>query len=398
MKDQIQIQLPKLGESILGATVVQWLKQIGDRVELDEALLEVSTDKVNSEIPSPVAGILKEIYVQENDEVEIGAPLALIEVAEKISLDQPQLSVEKVSEKNAQNASDLSHFFSPAVFQMAMQAGISIEDLQSIPGSGEGGRITKKDVELFISQQAHSAAEDVPLISSSATSSKIKICGLRKAIADNMTRSYREVPHAAIVNEIDVTDLLKFISQRKVQFQQEHGVNLTITSFIAKAIANAVAKFPLVNASVDQDTIIVKHAVNVGVAVGVEQGVIVPVIKQCELKDITAIAKSIADLSSRTRAGQLTPDEVRDGTITMTNFGMAGARMGFPIIRFPEVAIIGIGAIQKRLMVIEEDAIAIRQMVDMTFCFDHRVIDGLYGCAFLNAMKEELKVSELKLF
>lgn len=403
MKDQVHILLPKLGESILGATVVQWLKKVGDRVELDEALLEVSTDKVNSEIPSPIAGVLTEILVDVNEEVEVGAKLAVIQTGEAARPAPEQPAAEKKLEIASPQDEDQSSkgFYSPAVLQMARQEGIPLNDLEKISGTGLGGRLTKKDLEIYsqakkststCSQSASKqAAAQVPLISSAATSSKMKITGLRKAIADNMLQSYREVPHAAIVNEVDVTELVKLIQREKEDFQAQHGAKLTITSFLAKAVANAVAKFPLVNASVDLDTIIVKHAVNVGIAVGVEQGVIVPVIKQCELKDLPTIAKSIADLSARTRSGKLTHEEVTDGTITITNFGMAGARMGFPIIRFPEVAIIGIGAIQKRLMVMADDALAIRQMVDLTFCFDHRVIDGLYACAFLNALMEELQ-------
>jgi len=401
MSNEINIHLPKLGESIVSATVVQWLKQVGDRVQLDEALLEVSTDKVNSEIPSPVAGILKKILVEVNEEVDVGASLAVIQVGEQVMELAQSSEVTPPEQKEEQEKDHSMHgFFSPAVLQMAIQEGISISELETIPGTGSGGRISKKDVEAYKSNRVvqeacphakEKVAKDVPLISSGSTSSRIKMTGLRKAIAENMIKSYTEVPHAAIVNEVDVTELVKLIQQEKEQFHAKHGAKLTITSFLAKAVADAVAKYPLVNASVDQETIIVKHAVNVGIAVGVEQGVVVPVIKQCELKDIPAIAASIADLSARTRSGKLTHEEVTDGTITITNFGMAGAIMGFPIIRFPEVAIIGIGAIQKRVMVIENDAIAIRQMVDLTFCFDHRVIDGLYACAFLNALIESLK-------
>jgi 2-oxoglutarate dehydrogenase E2 component (dihydrolipoamide succinyltransferase) len=358
---------------------------------------------VNSEIPSPVAGILTQILATVNEEVEVGAPLAVIQVGEVgvqgEAIPVPEKTTNVVNKKD-EDAS-LRGFYSPAVLQIAMQEGIPLNELENILGTGQGGRLTKKDLEAYQKSQerigscsqsaSKQSVSQVPLISSSATSSKMKITGLRKAIADNMLKSYKEVPHAAIVNEVDVTALVKLIQREKEKFHSLHGAKLTITSFLAKAVANAVAKYPLVNASVDLDTIIVKHAVNVGIAVGVEQGVIVPVIKQCELKDLPTIAKSIADLSSRTRSGKLTHEEVTDGTITITNFGMAGARMGFPIIRFPEVAIIGIGAIQKRVMVMEDDSLAIRQMVDLTFCFDHRVIDGLYGCAFLNAMMEELQ-------
>lgn len=394
MSEEVQIHLPKLGESILAATVVQWLKKPGERVELDEAILEVSTDKVNSEIPSPVSGILKTILADVDQEVEVGAPLATIQI--QADGDQPQRSpVEKnIAAPTPQCANQsMASFFSPAVLQMAMQAGVAMQDLQQLEGSGIGGRVTKKDIEGYIQamKTEQRPSESTPLISSSSTSSRVKMSGLRKAIAENMLRSYQEVPHAAIANEVDLTSLVKFIQNEKEAFLKAYGAKLTITSFIAKALAIAVSKHPLVNASVDKETIIVKHAVNVGIAVGVDQGVIVPVIKQCEIKDLPAIAIAIGDLSKRTREGHLRPEEVQDGTITVTNFGMAGVRIGFPIIRYPEVAIIGIGALQKRLVVLEDDLLAIRQMVDITFCFDHRVIDGLYACAFLGTLGELLQ-------
>jgi 2-oxoglutarate dehydrogenase E2 component (dihydrolipoamide succinyltransferase) len=400
MSQNVKIELPKLGESIHSATVVQWLKNVGDKVALDEALLEVSTDKVNSEIPSPVAGILKEILVQVDQEVEVGAPLAIVEVAGSQSVKEEKVEVKATNEQKSESGSSMQDYFSPAVLQLARKEGISIDELSKISSSGFEGRITKRDVEEYIAKKRsssecpHRKVKEVqePPVSSDATVSKVKITGLRKAIADAMIKSYNEIPHAALINEIDVTELMKFIAEEKDAFLKQQGYKLTLTSFIAKAIALATVQYPLLNASVDgNDTIIVKHAVNVGVAVGVEMGVIVPVIKHCERKNVTMIAKEVSDLAVKTRNSKLAHEDVLDGTITLTNFGMTGTRAGFPIIRHPEVAIIGVGAVQKRVMALSDDSIGIRQMMDLTLCFDHRVIDGLYGCGFINAIKEHLQ-------
>jgi 2-oxoglutarate dehydrogenase E2 component (dihydrolipoamide succinyltransferase) len=400
MSQKVNIELPKLGESIHSATVVQWLKNVGDKIALDEALLEVSTDKVNSEIPSPVAGILKEIKAVVDQEVEVGAILAVIEVHQLEDVKEVKQDQAPIIEQKSTVDTSMQDYFSPAVLQLARKEGISIDELSKISASGFGGRITKKDVEDYVQKKhakpgcPHTKVKEIaqPPVSSDATVSKIKITGLRKAIADAMVKSHNEIPHASLLNEIDVTELMKFIAEEKDEFHKKNGYKLTLTSFIAKAIALATVQYPLLNASVEaNESIIVKHAVNVGVAVGVEMGVVVPIIKHCERKNVTMIAKEVADLALKTRNSKLSHDDVLDGTITLTNFGMTGTKAGFPIIRYPEVAIIGVGAVQKRVVAIGEDAIGIRQMMDMTLCFDHRVIDGLYGCGFINAIKEHLQ-------
>lgn len=398
MGREVKIELPKLGESILSATVVQWLKKVGDRVELDEALLEVSTDKVNSEIPSPVAGILKEILADVDVEVEVGAPLALIVVQEESTqmIGEKKISSGSGSASKSHDAS-MQDFYSPAVLRVARESGISLEELSKIEATGSSLRLTKQDIENYIENRGsikekcpHAQVKEPP-VSSDTTASRIKITGLRKAIADAMIRSYNEIPHASLLNEIDVTDLMKFIQEEKEEFFQIHGFKLTLTSFIAKAIALAIVQYPLLNASVDGDTIVVKHSINVGVAVGVEHGVIVPVIKHCERKDVTLIAKEVAELAEKTRNNKLHHEDIIDGTITLTNFGMTGTRAGFPIIRHPEVAIVGVGAVQKRVVALNDETMGIRLMMDLTLCFDHRVIDGLYGCGFINAIKSHLQ-------
>ena len=399
MGQRVEVTLPKLGESIVGATIVKWLKKVGEPIRLDEALVEVSTDKVNSEIPSPYAGVLEEILVFENEEIEVGAPLAVMSIGESLEIPRPKTTLEK----------EKGDFFSPAVMRLAQMEGLSIETLRKIQGTGEGGRVSKSDVEKYLENRQQPKAPSISTPSSSvpckmaspapksiASSSgereeRVKLSGMRKAIADNMVRSFYEAPHASLVVEADVTDVMTLIAREKEAFLAAHGVKLTITSFLIQALTKALQQFPSLNASMDGETIILKRYVNVGIAVNIEQGLVVPVIKNCQERNLVNLAKAVTDLSARARAGKLSPDDVKEGTVTLTNFGMTGALMGIPIIRHPEVAIIGAGTIKKKVIVREDDAIAIRQMIYLTLTFDHRVIDGIYGCQFLGALQQNLE-------
>ena len=215
---------------------------------------------------------------------------------------------------------------------------------------------------------------------------------MRKAIAVNMVRSFYEAPHASLITEIDVTDIVNLIKEQKESFLKRTGVKLTVTSFVARAIGRAVAAYPLINSSLESDTIVMKHFVNLGVAVSVDQGVMVPVIHHCHKLSIDEISRRISDLADRARRHVLTPEDVSGGTITMTNFGMTGTQIGIPIIRFPEVAIVGIGAITKKVMVMPDDTTAIRSIMMISLTFDHRVLDGLYGCGFLSELKKHLEI------
>ncbi|MCP5469205.1 MAG: 2-oxo acid dehydrogenase subunit E2 [Chlamydiales bacterium] len=379
---EFEVTLPKLGESIMGATVVSWLKEVGDTVALDEPLLEVSTDKVNSEIPSPVAGVLREILVEEDEEIEIGAPLARLTIEGDETVAPPPAKREEAP------CPLKNETLSPAVLRMAQVEGIDIATLQKIKGTGGGGRVTKKDVEHFLHAQRE---RSVPPPAVEGKEEHVKMSSMRKAIADNMVRSFYEAPHASLVSEADVTDIMLWIKENKVKFLETHGVKLTITSFIIQALTKALQKFPMVNASLQDETIVMKKYINMGLAVNVEKGLVVPVVKNCQERNIISIAKAVGDLSKRAREQKLAPDDVQDGTITLTNFGMTGALIGVPIIRYPEVAIIGVGSVQKRVVVREDDSMAVRQMVYLTLTFDHRIIDGIYGCQFLAAFKEQLE-------
>jgi len=386
MEEEVKVKLPKLGESIISATVVQWFKKVGDPIKLDEPLLEVSTDKVNSEIPSPVSGILKEIHADPDQELDVGALIATITTAEVTSA-QPE-PAPAIRQAAAESSSPRKSFFTPVVLKMAREKGIALEELGNIPATGAGGRLSKMDLERYLRSEGKTPT---PVPTSQNQVERIKMTGMRKMIAENMVRSFYEAPHATLINEVDITKVMKYIAQEKESFQQMHGYKLSITSFIAKAIANAVKEFPLINSSLEDDTIAIKRFVNLGVAVSVDQGILVPVIQNCQGRSITDIAKEVADLSRKARTNKLDPNQVKEGTITMTNFGMSGALIGVPIIRYPEVAIIGVGAIQKKVVVLDDDIMAIRSRLYLSVTFDHRVIDGMYGCGFLAAVKQHLE-------
>lgn len=383
MSKKVEIALPKLGESIVSATVVRWLKNVGDQIALDEPLVEVSTDKVNSEIPSPLAGVLVEILAAENQEIEVGAPLALLEISD--SKEVPKPSIEKQAAPVQTCGGGRESLFSPAVLRLAEMEGIGIEELRKMKGTGEGGRLSKKDIESFVEKKKATPAKDSPL------EERVKMSGLRKAIADNMVRSFYEAPHASLVVEVDVTDVLQLIKKEKEAFFATHGVKLTITSFLLQALAKTVQQFPMLNASLEGETIVMKRYVNIGIAVHIDGGLMVPVIRNCHDRNLVSLAKEVSDLSARARTGKLSHDEVANGTITLTNFGMTGALIGIPIIRYPEVAIVGAGTIKKQVVVREDDALAVRQIMYLTLTFDHRVIDGIYGCEFLSALKANLE-------
>ncbi len=400
MSEDVKVLLPKLGESIHSATIVQWFKKIGDTVHLDEPLLEVSTDKVNSEIPSPVAGVLKEIHANPDQELQVGELIAVIGTSVQAGIRETISAPTTATSVSSQENSEMKNFFSPALLRIAREKGIGFEELEKILGTGMGGRLTKNDLEEYIDKKFASAKPcpyaAKPKMSPVSTGSdtdveRLKMTGMRKAIADNMVRSFYEAPHATLVTEVDVTHLIKKIQAEKESFVAKHGFKLTITAFVARAIAKALQEYPLINSSLEGDTILVKKFVNLGIAVSVDQGLMVPVVKNCQRMDIVEIAKTISELSTKARTGKLTPDDVSDGTITMTNFGMSGVQIGVPIIRFPEVAIVGVGSTYKRVVPLEDDVLAVRSMMYISVTFDHRVLDGMYGCGYLGALKKHLE-------
>lgn len=385
MSKDIEVTLPKLGESIMNATVIQWFKQEGEAIGKDEPLLEVATDKVNSEIPSPVAGTLKKILAKPEQDLEVGELLAIISTEGAAIKEAPPPKTGPAQTK--EEGETKKDYYSPALLRIARENNIPLDELQKVKGTGEGGRITKKDLEAYVETKK----KPCPLKVEKGEGKQIKISGMRKAIAENLVRSYREIPHATLVSEVDVTGIMKTIKEEKEAFRQKHGAKLTITAFLARAIAKTLPEYPLLNASVHEDTILTKPSVNLGIAVSVEQGILVPVIRSCEKKTLAQIAKEISELAGKARSNSLSPDDVQEGTITLTNFGMSGIQIGIPIIRHPEVAIIGIGGITRKVVPLDDDLFAIRQIANISLTFDHRVIDGMYGCAFLASLKNYLE-------
>lgn len=392
MAQEVEVSLPKLGESILNATVVQWFKKEGDSVALDEPLLEVATDKVNSEIPSPVAGVLTKILALPDQELAVGDPLARIAVGavpEKLVATKP-LPCPLASAPESKTSSEAEAFLSPAVLRMAQEKGISLADLQKINGTGEGGRVTKKDIELHLAAKPLPPKMPSPIHQGDVE--RIKMSPMRKAIAENMVRSFYQAPHATLIAEVDVTKVLRYIKKEKENYLAKYGVKLTITAFLARAIAKALGQYPHLNATLEGDTIVVKHFVNLGIAVSVDHGLFVPVIHNCHTLELPALSQAIQSISKRAREGNLTTADLASGTISLTNFGMSGILMGTPIIRFPEVAIIGLGAIHEKVIPLEEEgSFAIRSVVNISLSFDHRVVDGMYSCGFLGALKQHLE-------
>lgn len=386
------VTLPKLGESIESATVVQWFKKEGDIVNRDEPLLEVSTDKVNSEIPSPFAGVLIKIVGKPDQVLLVGETLGVIAVHQGGAIDKAaHIHVDKRAESGPAST-EMQDYFSPALLRLAREHNISLDELPKIPATGAGGRLSKRDLELYVEKKTHN--RPCPMKVSGAPKGDvehIKMTGMRKAIADNMVRSFYEAPHASLITEVDVTEIVKLVQRDKEAFLAKHGVKLTITTFVAQAITKALQEYPHLNSSLEGDTIVVKRFVNLGLAVSVDQGIMVPVIKNTQSLDIPEIAKAMSDLSQRARTGKLQPSEVQDGTITLTNFGISGVMIGIPIIRFPEVAIVGMGAIYKRVVELDDGSFVSRSMMNISLTFDHRVIDGMYGCGFLNALKGHLE-------
>lgn len=370
---EFTIKLPKLGESIVSATIVKWFKKEGDTVSLDEPLLEVATDKVNSEIPSPVEGKILKIFALEDQEKNVGDPLALLET--DVSIAPSKKHAAPIEEEI--NVEDHS-LISPAVLKLMQEHNLTFDDIVKIPRASKSGRLSKKDVLKYLETQESS--ED-----------RIKMSSMRKAIAENMVKSFYQAPHASLIHEIDVTEIVEFIQKEKKAFFEAHQSKLTITSFVAIAISKALNNFPLINATLQDDTIILKKEINLGIAVSVENGIMVPVIKKTDTKDLHSISKEITEIANRVRSNTISPDDVKGGTITMTNFGMGKVMIGIPIIRHPEMAIIGVGTLQKKVGVVDEDKIAIRSMIHLCLTFDHRVIDGMYGCAFIQEVEKCLK-------
>jgi 2-oxoglutarate dehydrogenase E2 component (dihydrolipoamide succinyltransferase) len=443
------ILMPKMGESIAEATVIRWLKNVGEKVEKDEPIVEIATDKVDSEIPSTEAGILVKQVYKDGDVVKVGDAVAYIDadapvdqvVASVQPIIEPVESMTQIAAQNiesqiaeiAQNHVNVNttegRFYSPLVLNIAREEGISMSQLELIPGTGKDGRVTKSDILSFVNQKetmpsvshasstiipetpqltqsvpapiAEAAKVEVktvsaPAISVGAGDEVIEMDRVRKLIADHMVMSKRVSPHVTSFVEADVTNLVNWRNKIKDSFKKREGENITFTPIFIQAIAKAIKDFPMINVSVEGDNKIVKKKnVNVGMAVAQQNGnLIVPVIKNADTMNLLGITRVVNDLAARARINKLTPDEIQGGTYTVTNVGSFGNVMGTPVINQPQVAIMAVGAIRKKPAVLETefgDVIAIRHMMYLSHSYDHRVVDGGLGGMFVRRVADYLE-------
>jgi 2-oxoglutarate dehydrogenase complex dihydrolipoamide succinyltransferase (E2) component len=425
----IEVIMPQMGESITEGTVVKWYKREGEPIDKDETLLEISTDKVDSEIPSPARGILKKILVGENETVDVQTVVAQIETdANGEAMTETQAGEDSTETKESvgddkedgANGSDASagssesgvvpdrsakgeipkdRFYSPLVLNIARREDVGMAELERLPGSGAGGRLSKKDILEYI--EARKAGRTAPDVAAPAGEPKrprvsphgieeIPMDTMRRKIAEHMVQSVKTSPHVSSVSEADMSRVTAFRDRHKASFEKREGFKLTYTPFIVDAVVKALKKFPLVNASIEGDKILVKKNINVGVAVALENGLIVPVIRNAGEKNLAGLARAVNDLAVRARTKKLTVDDVQGGTFTVTNPGIFGNLWGTPIINQPQLAILGVGTIKKRPIVID-DMIAIRPMVYISMSYDHRLIDGAMGGMFLQEVVNVLE-------
>ena len=429
----IEVVMPQMGVSVTEGTITKWLKQEGEAVAADEPLLEISTDKVDTEIPSPGTGVVSQILVAEGETVEVGTVLAVIApdgtaaatppaappVPEPVAEEAPAAPVAEPEPEPAPVAGEPSDngktFVSPVVARIAAEHGV---DPDAIAGTGRGGRVTKQDILGFI--EARGAAPAVPAAPAEAAPAPEAaasppppaaapaapagagelvepMSAMRRGVADHMRRSLDTSAHVTTVFEIDLTKVVNIRQKLKPEFQAGYGVNLTYLAFIARATVAAITNWPWVNGEIRGDTIVQKQFVNLGIAVALEggKGLIVPVIRNAEGLNLLGTARAIADLAERARTKKLVPDDVQGGTFTITNPGGWGAIIGTPIINQPQVAILDVEALVKRPVVIEDengsDAIAIRSMMNLCLSYDHRLVDGAYAAQFMKELRENLE-------
>ena len=426
---EFKVELPKMGESVAEATITNWLKAVGDLIDEDEPIVEIATDKVDSEVPAPCSGILKKVLFNEGDVVAVGTVFAIIdsEVSsdnqEKIPLN-PSISNEEIENKieeeileplansnkiEIQNSFNNSNkFYSPLVKSIASKEGISLKELETINGSGSNQRVTKKDILNFVSSVRKSNSNEVindvnqPITNPpknvktiSGQDEIIQMDRMRKLIADHMVHSVNTAPHVTSFVEVDVTNLVIWRNKTKKQFLEKEGEKLTFTPIFIEAITKALRDYPLVNSSIDGDNIIIKSNINIGMATALPSGnLIVPVIKNADQLNLVGLAKTVNDLANRAKLSQLKPDEISGGTYTVTNVGTFGNVMGTPIINQPQSGILALGAIKKKPAVIESesgDLIGIRHMMFLSHSYDHRNIDGALGGQFVRKVADYLE-------
>ncbi len=436
----VDLVMPKMGESIMEATVLKWHKKPGDKVKMDETILEIATDKVDSEVPSTAEGTITEILFKENDVVPVGTIIARIDNAAAgaaPSAPQPAAAPAQpasapvqaaaapaapvMQQQSAPSAAGGNKFYSPLVLNIAGKEGIGMAELENIPGTGNEGRVTKKDILNYVANRGAAPAQPAaapaqaapaqpvasvpaaqPAVNSQPSTTNygnnvevIEMDRMRKLIADHMVRSKATSPHVTSFTEADVTNLVRWREKAKKEFEKKYNEKITFTPIFIEAVVNCIRKFPMINSSVDGDKIIVKKDINIGMATALPSGnLIVPVIKYADTKNLIGLSKDVNGMANAARTGKLKADDTQGGTFTLTNVGTFGSLMGTPIINQPQVAILAVGSIKKRPMVIETeegDVIAIRHMMYLSLSYDHRIVDGSLGASFLTAVANELE-------
>jgi 2-oxoglutarate dehydrogenase E2 component (dihydrolipoamide succinyltransferase) len=428
---RVELVMPKMGESIMEATILKWRKNPGDRVELDEPVLDIATDKVDSEVPSPVEGVLVEVLFKENDVVPINTPIAVIETDAANAQPLASPAVSQPATTNGQStpapepaaavpyvpapvqgvqAAVSGRFYSPLVRTIAREEQISQQELETIPGTGLEGRVTKKDMLAYVANRtsgavaapqpvaapaARPAAPQAPAVSVSGNVEIIEMDRMRKMISDHMVMSKQTSAHVTSFVEADVTNLVNWRNRIKGAFKKQYGENITFTPIFIEAVAKAIRDYPMINISIDGTKIILRKDINIGMAAALPSGnLIVPVIRNADFYNLAGLTKQVNDLASRARENKLKPEEIQGGTFTLTNVGTFGNVMGTPIINQPQVAIMATGAIRKKPAVLETeygDVIAVRQMMFLSLSYDHRVVDGSLGGSFLRRVADYLE-------
>ena len=421
----IDIVMPKMGESITEGTIIEWRKKIGDIVEMDEILLEIGTDKVDSEIPSPTAGTIVEILAKPNDIMDVGTVIAKVETDSDAALVQKstqslvseQKTEELVEDKIVEVPKAISpktkpqsgekKFFTPVVNKIAIENNIEIDELMTILGTGKGGRVTKVDVLNYLKSRltvpsAKQSDMAQPLAVPPAFSrldETVEMDNMRKLIAEHMRNSLDTSAHVYVMTEVDMSAIVNYVNKQEDTFYQREGYKLTYTPFIIRACVKALNSQPEMNASLENSSIVYHKNVNMGMAVAVNKGLMVPVLEKCEELNFLGLCRKVRDLALRTRNKQLNPDELQGSTFSISNFGVFNVTMGTPIINQPNVGILGVGVIKKRPVVIETkegDTIGIKSMMVLSLGFDHRLIDGAGGSQFVDTVRENLENMNLE--
>ena len=416
----IDVVMPKMGESITEGTILEWRKKVGESIETDEILLEIGTDKVDSEIPSPTSGRIITLLAELNEVVEVGKVIAQIETdedSEKEDVIAPSPTSENKSEEKQMQShaekdgsqekihsvqsfsKEKGRFFTPVVKKIALKEGIDFEELNTIPGTGSNHRVTKQDVLLYVNSRRKQGKSVSTRVPEKLVDERVEMDHMRKLIAEHMRKSVESSAHVYVFSEVDMTHIVKFISENGDQFKKKEGFSLTYTPFIVSACVQALLGSQDMNSSLEGTTIIRKKHVNIGIAVALEDGLMVPVLSKCEQLDFLQLVRQLRDLVKRTREKEISPEELQGSTFTITNFGVFDVVSGTPIINQPNVGILGIGTIKKKPVVIEAeigDTIGVRSMMMISLGFDHRLIDGSGGSMFINSVCKNLSNMDMQ--